>query len=84
MDKFTWDTTLMNSPNKVHVMYRGTTVVGYTRGKPGPNGLIYDVFMRDFYSHRWQHLWQRIGKFPTLEEAEAIVEALVPLYWRGC
>ncbi len=84
MDKFKWDTALRNNPRPVHIMYRGAVAVGYTRGKPGPNGLIYDVFMRDFYSHLWQHLWQRIGKFPTLEEAKATVEALAPLYWRDC
>jgi len=79
MDKFTWDTTLMNSPNKVHVMYRGATTVGYIHGTSGSNGLIYGVFMRDFDSHLWQH----IGKFPTLEEAKAVVNVLAPLYWRG-
>lgn len=84
MDKFTWDTTLMNSPNKVHVMYRGATTVGYIHGTSGSNGLIYYVFMRDFDSHLWQHLWQRIGKFPTLAEAKAAVDALAPLYWRDC
>ena len=79
MDKFKWGTALMNSPNKVHVMYQGATPVGYIHGTSGSNGLIYDVFMRDFDAHHWQH----IGKFPTLEEAKAAVETLAPLYWRG-
>lgn len=78
MDKFTWDTTLMNSPNKVHVMYCGVMIVGYIYGIFGFNGFIYDVFMRDFDSHLWQH----IGKFPTLAEAKAAVDVLAPLYWR--
>ena len=80
MDKFKWDTAPMNSPNKIHVMYRGTTAVGYIYGKPGPNRLVYDVFIQDFDARYWRY----IGEFPTREEAEAIVEALVPLYWRGC
>lgn len=78
MDKFKWDTSYKDSSNPVHVMYRGATTVGYIHGTSGSNGLIYDVFMRDFDSHLWQH----IGKFPTLEEAKATVEALAPLYWR--
>ena len=80
MDKFKWDTALMNSSSPVHVMYRGATTVGYIHGTSGPNGLIYDVFMRDFDSHLWQH----IGKFPTHREAKAVVNVLAPLYWRDC
>lgn len=78
MAKFKWGPTPMNSPNKVHVMYRGTTTVGYIYGTSEPNKLVYDVFIQDFDARYWRY----IGEFPTREEAEAIVEALVPLYWR--
>lgn len=79
MDKFKWGATLLDSPDQIHVMYRGATTVGYVNSTSGSNGLVYDVFMLDFDMHRWQH----IGSFPTCKEAKAAVETLAPLYWRG-
>lgn len=79
MDKFKWDATLLDSPNKVHVMYRGSGAVGHVDANVGAGGIA-RAHVWDFEGARWCDL----GVFPSVAEAKAAAETLAPLYWRDC
>jgi len=79
MDKFTWDTTLMNSSSPISVMYRGSGAVGHVDANVGAGGIA-RAHVWDFEGARWCDL----GVFPSVAEAKAAAETLAPLYWRDC